>query len=186
MAVPQGDAVVPLINSLIPGFDIVVATKDWHPRNHVSFASSHPGKKVLDEIEGAHGNQVLWPEHCVQSSQGARFHPDLDLDGLNLILHKGMKRGIDSYSAFYENDRKTETGLRYYLQGLKVDEVYIGGLALDYCVYYSALDAVRCGFKTSVVMDACRGVNFPESSVDSALDSMRGEGVILLNSKEVI
>jgi nicotinamidase/pyrazinamidase len=185
LAVSQGDAVVPIINRMIPLFPTVVATQDWHPAEHISFASRHKGKKPLDVITLDGQEQVLWPDHCVQGSRGADFHPDLDTRGVRLILRKGTRRELDSYSGFYENDRATETGLSHYLRGLGLTELYLCGLATDYCVYYSATDAVRLGFSTSLISDACRGVDFPEGNVADVLGRMEALGIRLLSSKDL-
>ena len=143
LAVNGGDRIIPLINKIMEKFERVVATQDWHPVEHTSFAVNHKGKKVLDTV-AVHGiTQVLWPEHCVQGTEGADFHPDLEKRYFNLILRKGMNPELDSYSAFFENDKTTSTGLEYYLKGLGLSHVYICGLATDYCVYYSAMDALK-------------------------------------------
>jgi nicotinamidase/pyrazinamidase len=162
----------------------VVATQDWHPRNHVSFASNHPGKSPFDVIPAASGDQVLWPDHCVPGTSGARFHPDLDTLPFDLIVRKGMNPELDSYSAFFENDHKTPTGLHFYLNGLGVETVYLVGLALDVCVFYSALDAVQLGYRTIVVQDACRGIDSPPGSLNERLEQMRGAGIRLMNAAD--
>jgi nicotinamidase-related amidase len=185
LAVNGGDEVVAVINTLLSRFPRAVATQDWHPVGHVSFASSHPGKKVLDTIDAGGTHQVLWPDHCVQGTRGAELHPMLDVRGIGLVLRKGMSMGMDSYSAFFENDRKTETGLSQYLEGLKLREVFVCGLATDYCVFFSAMDARRLGFKVSLVADACRGVDFPSGSIDKALSEMRKAGVTSVESGKI-
>ncbi|MDR1618371.1 MAG: bifunctional nicotinamidase/pyrazinamidase [Treponema sp.] len=191
LAVGGGDEVVAPLNALARRLAAaggrVIATQDWHPAGHVSFASAHPGKKpgetaVLPGI----GVQALWPDHCVQGSFGAAFHEKLDLGPVNLVLRKGFRPGLDSYSAFFENDRTTLTGLEGFLKGLGVDTVLIGGLATDYCVFYSALDAVRLGFKTLVPGDAVRGVGYPEGSVEKALAEMKAAGIGLVSSEEFL
>ena len=159
LAVPRGDEVVPLINGLAARFAHVVLTQDWHPRGHLSFASSHPGKVPYQSIELAYGSQVLWPDHCVQGTAGAAFRQDLEIPHAELVLRKGYHRDIDSYSAFYENDRKTRTGLAGYLGERGFRRVFLAGLAFDFCVRYSAEDARREGFETVVVEDACRGID---------------------------
>ena len=159
LAVPRGDEVVPLINSLAGKFAHVVLTQDWHPRRHLSFASSHSGKKPYQTIEVAYGSQVLWPDHCVQGTAGAAFRQDLAVPHAELVLRKGYHREIDSYSAFYENDRKTHTGLAGYLRERGFGRVFLAGLAFDFCVRYSAEDAKREGFEAIVIEDACRGID---------------------------
>jgi nicotinamidase/pyrazinamidase len=159
LAVPRGDEVVPLINDLGRKFAHVVLTQDWHPRGHLSFASSHPGTKPYQTIEVAYGAQVLWPDHCVQGTKGAAFRDDLHVDRAELVLRKGYHREIDSYSAFYENDRTTHTGLGGYLRERGLERVFLAGLAFDFCVRYSAEDAHREGFEAIVIEDACRGID---------------------------
>ena len=159
LSVPRGDEVVPLANSLAARFAHVVLTQDWHPRGHLSFASSHPGKKPYQTIEVAYGTQVLWPDHCVQGTPGAAFREDLAIPHAELVLRKGYHREIDSYSAFYENDRKTHTGLAGYLRERGFGRVFLAGLAFDFCVRYSAEDACREGFQAIVIEDACRGID---------------------------
>ena len=159
LAVPHGDEVVPLINGLAAKFAHVVLTQDWHPRGHLSFASSHPGKTPYQTIEVAYGTQVLWPDHCVQGTEGAAFCKDLAIPHAELMLRKGYHRAIDSYSAFYENDRKTRTGLAGYLRERDFRRVFLAGLAFDFCVRYSAEDARREGFEAIVIEDACRGID---------------------------
>lgn len=159
LAVPKGDDVVPVINRLAARFRHVVLTQDWHPEGHLSFASSHPGKQPYDTIEVSYGKQVLWPDHCVQGTPGAAFRDDLDIPHAQLILRKGYHRAIDSYSAFYENDRITRTGLTGYLRERGLRRVFLAGLAFDFCVRYSAEESHREGFETIVVEDACRGID---------------------------
>jgi nicotinamidase/pyrazinamidase len=180
LAVETGDEVVPVINRILPGFPLVVATQDWHPPDHVSFASSHPGRKPLEMVSANGIEQVLWPDHCVQGTRGADLHPRLDTSRVGLLLRKGMRKGLDSYSAFFENDRRTDTGLRHYLKGLGVRAVFVCGLATDYCVLFSALDARRLGFRVTVVTDACRGVDLPRENVSRALAAMEKAGVRML------
>jgi len=159
LAVPLGDEVVPLIGRLAEQFRNVVLTQDWHPRGHLSFASVHPGKRAYETIAVAYGPQVLWPDHCVQATPGAEFHKSLNIPHAGLVLRKGIHRAIDSYSAFYENDRKTPTGLIGYLRERGLTRIFLAGLALDFCVRYSAEDAHREGFSVFVVEDACRGID---------------------------
>jgi nicotinamidase/pyrazinamidase len=182
LAVESGDEVVPVINRLMPGFPIVVATQDWHPPDHVSFASTHPERKPLDMIDAEGIDQVLWPDHCVQGTRGAELHPRLESGRIGLVLRKGMRPMLDSYSAFFENDRRTDTGLRHYLKGMKVRHLCICGLATDYCVLASALDARRLGLRVTLVLDACRGVDFPQGSIERAIASMQKAGVLVTDS----
>jgi nicotinamidase/pyrazinamidase len=168
LSVPRGDEVVPLVNSLAARFSHVVLTQDWHPRGHLSFASSHPSKKPYQTIEVAYGTQILWPDHCVQGTVGAAFREDLAIAHAELVLRKGYHREIDSYSAFYENDRRTPTGLAGYLRERGFTRVFLAGLAFDFCVRYSTEDAHREGFMAIVIEDACRGID-----VDGSLAATR-------------
>ena len=171
LAVPRGDEVVSAINRLAGKFAHVVLTQDWHPPSHLSFASSHPGRRPFDTIQASYGPQVLWPDHCVQGTRGAEFHRDLRIPHAELVLRKGYRRGIDSYSTFRENDRKTPTGLAGYLRERKFARVFLAGLAFDFCVRYSAEDAKREGFAVIVVEDCCRAIDL-ESSAASTRDSL--------------
>lgn len=182
LAVESGDEVVPIINSIQHKFDRVIATQDWHPQNQISFASNHSGKKPFDEIELNGYRQTLWPDHCVQGTKGADFHPLLNLLKIDLILRKGTSAHVDSYSAFLENDKKTKTGIDGYLTSIAADEVYICGLATDFCVFYSAMDARTFGFNTCVVIDACRGIDLPKGNVARVLDEMRSRGIRIIES----
>ncbi len=177
LAVPDGDAVVPLINRMMEGADAVILTQDWHPAGHSSFASSHPGQAPFGLVEMGYGGQVLWPDHCVQGTEGAAFHPDLRTDG-DLIIRKGFRSAIDSYSAFFENDRTTPTGLEGYLRSRGITELTFAGLATDFCVAYSAMDPARLGFRASVALEACRAIDL-EGSLSAALEEMRLAGVDL-------
>lgn len=170
LAVERGDEVVAVINRVSLAFTRIVATQDWHPPGHLSFASSHPGRKPLETVEVNGIAQVLWPDHCVQGSRGAELHPRLDTRGVSLVLRKGMRTELDSYSAFFENDRATATGLAGYLRGLGVDELFVCGLATDYCVFASVMDALALGFRVTVVRDACRGVDFPAGNALAAME----------------
>jgi nicotinamidase/pyrazinamidase len=163
LAVPHGDEVVPIINQLAARFTHVILTQDWHPRGHLSFASSHPGKLPFEAIEVAYGEQVLWPDHCVQGTPGAEFCENLDIPHAQLVLRKGYHRLIDSYSAFYENDKKTHTGLAGYLRERGLSRVFVAGLAFDFCVRFSCEDAHGEGFGALVVADACRGIDLAGS-----------------------
>ena len=191
LAVSRGDEVIGPLNDLALIFSRkgarVIATQDWHPGDHVSFASSHPGKKSGDMVKvkgskAAIEDQVLWPDHCVQNTQGAEFYKNLDTGLLHMIIRKGYRKQLDSYSAFFENDRITPTGLDGFLKGLSMDTVFLGGLATDYCVFYSAMDAIALGYRTYVIKDAVRGVGYPEGSVERALETMENAGVILADS----
>lgn len=176
LALPGGEQVVAPINRLARQFRHVVLTQDWHPPGHQSFASSHPGHQPFDTVQLAYGAQTLWPDHCVQGSQGAALHADLEIPHAELILRKGYHAAIDSYSAFYENDRRTRTGLTGYLRERGLRRLFLAGLATDYCVLYSALDACREGFEVVVQLDACRGLNH-EGSLAAALRAMHQAGV---------
>ncbi len=176
LAVPEGDAVVPLVNRLAQAFDNVLMTQDWHPPGHGSFASSHPDKAPFETVEASYGTQVLWPDHCVQGTEGADFHADLELPGAQLVLRKGFRKQVDSYSAFYENDRKTPTGLTGYLRSRGFKRLVLAGLATDFCVHYSAVDARREGFAALVVEDACRAIDL-DGSLAAARQAMTEAGV---------
>ena len=184
LAVNKGDEVVEPLNRLAAFFSAncgsIVATQDWHPEAHASFASSYDGKKPGEtvELEGV-GKQILWPDHCVQGTRGADFHQALDLKPVNLVIRKGFRKGLDSYSAFFENDLKTSTGLDGFLKALSINTVVLGGLATDYCVLYSALDAAALGYKTYVVRDAVRAVGIPEGSEERAFKLLEEAGVII-------
>jgi nicotinamidase/pyrazinamidase len=183
LEVPRGDDVVPIVNRLAARFRNVVLTQDWHPRGHLSFASSHPGKRPFETIAVAYGPQVLWPDHCVQDTPGAAFHKDLDIPHAALVLRKGRDRAIDSYSAFYENDRKTRTGLAGYLRERGLNRVFLAGLAFDFCVRYSAEDARREGFAVFVVEDGCRGIDL-DGSVAAARASFAAHGISCLATRD--
>ena len=176
LAVPRGDEVVPLINRLAARFDNVVLTQDWHPRRHASFASSHSGKKPFETIELAYGTQVLWPDHCVQGTSGAAFHSVLNVTKAQLVIRKGHHRGIDSYSGFLEADRKTATGLAGYLRERGLRSLYVCGLATDFCVAWTALDARAAGFDVTVIEDACRAIDL-DGSLARAWSDMNAAGV---------
>lgn len=163
LAVRDGGAVIPVIERIAPLFEHVLLTQDWHPAGHSSFASSHPGRKAFEQVEMSYGEQTLWPDHCVQGSRGAEFHSDLKLPRAELILRKGFRAGIDSYSAFFENDRSTATGLAGYLRERGIGRVFLAGLAYDYCVGFSALDARRLGLPAVIVRDACRAIDLDGS-----------------------
>jgi eukaryotic-like serine/threonine-protein kinase len=177
LAVSGGDEVVPVINKLSRRFAHVILTQDWHCEDHLSFASSHPGKKALDRVELPYGEQILWPDHCIQGMPGAEFHPQLDLSHCELIIRKGFHREIDSYSAFFENDRQTPTGLAGYLRERGLTRLFLVGLATDFCVAYSALDARRLGFEVTVIEAGCRGIDVG-GSLAAAWEQMKEAGVI--------
>ncbi len=177
LAVEAGDQIVAPINAMMDDFDAVILTQDWHPAGHSSFASSHTGKVPFDLIEMPYGPQVLWPDHCVQNSEGAAFHPKLRTDA-DLILRKGFRDAIDSYSAFFENDQTTPTGLKGYLETRGIDRLTLVGLATDFCVHYSAVDAARLGFDVTVRQDACRAIDM-DGSLAVALQAMQAAGVTL-------
>lgn len=185
LEVPEGDQVVPVANRLQHAFELVVAGQDWHPPDHLSFAEQHPGHEVGEVIEVAGLSQILWPVHCVQDTPGARFHSALQRKRIAHIVRKGTDREIDSYSAFFDNGHRRATGLADYLQQRGVTDVFVCGLATEYCVKFTALDAVELGFTTHVVLDGCRGVNLQAGDVDKALDEMREAGVQLVRASEI-
>jgi nicotinamidase/pyrazinamidase len=179
LGVPRGDEVIPIANRLAIDYEVVVATQDWHPADHLSFASHHPGRRVGDVIQLAGLEQVLWPDHCVQGTHGAEFAAALDLDYIQHVIRKGTDRNIDSYSGFFDNGRRQATGLEDYLRDCGVDEVHIAGLATDYCVKFTAIDAAELGFRTVVLTEAIRGVELRPGDSQRALDEMRAAGVEL-------
>jgi len=184
LAVPEGDAVIPLLNRLAGRFRHVILTQDWHPPGHASFASAHSGRQPFDEIRLAYGPQTLWPDHCVQGTPGAEFHPGLALPRVELVIRKGFHPGIDSYSAFLENDRRTATGLAGYLRERGIARVFLAGLATDYCVHFSAVDGRHAGFHVVVLLDACRAIDLG-GSLAGALAAMRRAGAILADSSQL-
>ena len=183
LAVPQGDEVVPVINGVAGRFENVVLTQDWHPRGHASFASSH-GKKPFETIRLRYGEQVLWPDHCVQGTSGAAFHRDLALTHAQLVVRKGFHRDIDSYSGFMEADRKTSTGLAGYLKERGLKKLFVCGLATDFCVAWTALDARAAGFDVTIIEDACRAIDL-EGSLARAWEDMQAAGVKRSHSTQV-
>ena len=183
LAVPGGETVVPLINRLAARFAHVILTQDWHPADHLSFASSHAAKQPFETVDAPYGPQILWPDHCVQGMPGAAFHPGLDIPRAELVLRKGFRRGIDSYSAFYENDRKTATGLAGYLRERGLRNLYLAGLAFDFCVYYSAEDGHREGFAVSVIEDACRAIDM-NGSASAAKAKLAERGIACIGSAD--
>lgn len=184
LAVPGGDQIIPLVNALQARFEHVVLSQDWHPGGHQSFASSHPGRQPFEMIEVPYGLQVLWPDHCVQGTRGAEFHSELDTTRAKLIVRKGMYPHIDSYSAFRENDRRTSTGLAGYLKELNIRRLFLCGIATDFCVKWSALDARATGFDVVVIEDACRGINV-DGSLEAARSEMLEAGVRLIHADDV-
>jgi nicotinamidase/pyrazinamidase len=185
LPVPHGDEVIPLANELQRQFELVVATKDWHPPDHGSFAANHPGKKpgdriILDGIE-----QILWPVHCVQNTHGAEFAPSFDTSRIAHVFHKGIEPLIDSYSTFFDNAHRRHTGLAHYLKERSIEDIYLLGLALDYCVKYSALDARQLKLNTHVILDGCRGIDLEPGDVDRALDEMERAGARILKSSDL-
>jgi nicotinamidase/pyrazinamidase len=183
LAVPHGDEVVPIVNRLASRFANVVLTQDWHPPGHESFASSHPGHKPFELTTAAYGPQVLWPDHCVQGTPGAEFHRELSTPHAELVMRKGFRRAIDSYSAFYENDHRTPTGLVGYLRERDLTNVYVAGLAFDFCVRYTAEDARRAGFTVAVIEDACRGIDL-DGSVAATRQSLAVLNIPCVSEKD--
>jgi nicotinamidase/pyrazinamidase len=186
LAVPDGDAIILMANRLQPYFKKVIATKDWHPKDHMSFASNHPGHNVGDIIEVQGIDQILWPDHCVQKSKGAEFHPYFETSHVQHIIYKGTDKTIDSYSAFFDNEHQRETGLSDLLKKEGIHKLYIMGLATDYCVKYSCRDAVKLGFEVSIIEDGCRGVELKPGDVAAAFKEMKEEGVKVVRSSEII
>ncbi|HYO24614.1 MAG TPA: bifunctional nicotinamidase/pyrazinamidase [Lacipirellulaceae bacterium] len=186
LPVPEGDVIVPLVNRLQPRFDVVVATQDWHPPGHGSFAASHPGANVYDVVDLNGLPQVLWPVHCVQHTPGAAFVPGLDTRRIDRVFPKGTDPGIDSYSGFFDNGHRRATGLGEHLKALGVRDVYVCGLATDYCVKFTALDARLLGFDTFLLEDASRGVNVQPGDVTQAIESMRTAGVSVVRSETLL
>ncbi|HUK61513.1 MAG TPA: bifunctional nicotinamidase/pyrazinamidase [Stellaceae bacterium] len=179
LAVPRGEEIVPAVNRLARSISTIVLTQDWHPRDHRSFASQHAGQKPYDVVAFPYGPQILWPDHCVQGTEGAAFCRDLDIPGATLVIRKGFRREIDSYSTFFENDRRTPTGLQGYLRERGMRRVFVAGLAFDFCVGYSALDAARLGFETCVIEDACRAIDV-DGSEAATRKSLAEAGVALV------
>ena len=185
LAVPEGDAVVAVINRLGDHFAHRILTQDCHPANHRSFASNHHGASVMQITELDYGPQVLWPDHCVQGSAGAKFHPELETQGCEMIVRKGFRPEIDSYSAFFENDQRTSTGLAGYLRDRGFGKLYLAGLATDFCVLYSALDGRKEGFDVCLIEDACRGIDL-DGSLDVALDQMKQVDIQFVQSTRLL
>ncbi len=185
LAVKEGDKIIPVVKSLVNQFDNIIMTQDWHPEGHLSFATSHDGKSPYESIELPYGRQVLWPRHCVQGSKGAEFHPDIDPNIAQVIIRKGFRKSIDSYSAFYENDQETPTGLNGYLKERGIETIYLCGLASDFCVKWSALDGIKNGFEVKVISDAVRGIDI-DGSLAQAWKEMLEAGVEKISSADII
>lgn len=185
LAVPDGDKVIPVANKLQATFPLVVATQDWHPANHGSFAANHPGKKVFEQIELNGLPQTLWPVHCVQNTKGAELAATLNRERIANVFPKGTDPGIDSYSGLFDNGHRKSTGLGEWIKQKGATEVFVCGLATDYCVKFTALDAVQMGFKTHLVEDACRGVNLRPDDVKNAVEEMKRAGVSISRSSEL-
>lgn len=186
LGVPESDAILPLINEMVHyPFDLIIATNDWHPSDHGSFASNHQGKKIGDHIQLGGLDQILWPIHCVQGTWGSEFGPNWDTTQVDKIIYKGTDPLIDSYSIFYDNGHRKTTGLEIYLRDKGVKDIFIAGLTTEYCVLYSVLDAIQLGFRPYVILDACRGVNLQPQDSEKAIEKMRKAGAILLSFKDV-
>ncbi|HZW77088.1 MAG TPA: bifunctional nicotinamidase/pyrazinamidase [Flavobacteriaceae bacterium] len=183
LPVPEGDQIIPVINKIQPKFDLIVASQDWHPKDHVSFASNHPGKNIFDVIEIHGKQQTLWPDHCVQNTEGADFHPDLDTQKWETIFRKGTDKNIDSYSAFFDNGHLKSTGLAGYLKEKGFSQIYLCGLAADICVYYSLFDAFKEGFACFFIEDASRSLN--PSELEKQKAEMRESGIQIVQSYEI-
>ncbi|MEO6802296.1 MAG: bifunctional nicotinamidase/pyrazinamidase [Granulicella sp.] len=191
LAVTEGDTIIPRINALAQQFDHVLLTQDWHPEQHISFASTHVGSRPYQQIDVAYGPQTLWPDHCLQQSTGAAFHPDLNVSHAELILRKGFRKNIDSYSAFLENDRVTPTGLSGYLRERNLRRLFVCGLAYDFCVRFSAIDGKALGFETLVVEDVSRPVNIPATdtlpgSIDATNNAFAAANILRIQSTDIL
>lgn len=185
LAVPNGDKIIPIVNKLIDRFDTIIQTQDWHPKGHLSFASNHSNKDEYDTIEIDYGTQVLWPDHCIQGSRGGEFHPDLNTQKTQVIIRKGFRKGIDSYSTFFENDQKTKTGLTGYLKTRGITDLYTVGLATDFCVKWSILDGIDEGFTMHIIEDAVAGIDL-DGSLNQAWKEMNEKGVNITTSKSLL
>ncbi len=183
LAVSEGDHTIGVANEVASKFELVIATQDWHPADHGSFAANHEGHQPYDSIDLNGLQQVLWPVHCVQGSDGAKFHKDLDMAPVTKVVQKGTDSGIDSYSGFFDNGHRKSTGLADHLRASNVEEVFVLGLATDYCVKFTALDAVAEGFRVTLIEDGCRGVNLAPGDADAAIEEMRAAGVTITTSK---
>jgi len=185
LEVPSGGSIVPVVNRLIDSFDAIIQTQDWHPAGHASFASSYANKNPYDTTNMDYGTQVLWPDHCVQGSDGAAFHPDLNTNKSQVIIRKGFRPGIDSYSAFFDNDHKTKTGLTGYLKTRGISDLFTVGLATDFCVKWSILDGMDEGFNMHIVEDAVKGIDL-DGSLEGAWNEMRSKGVTIVQSDSIL
>lgn len=185
LEVPNGDKIIPIVNKLIDRFDTIIQTQDWHPKGHLSFASSHSNKDEYDTVEMDYGTQVLWPDHCIQGSRGGEFHPDLNTQKIQVIIRKGFRKEIDSYSTFFENDKKTKTGLTGYLKTRGITELYTVGLATDFCVKWSILDGIDEGFTMHIIEDAVAGIDL-DGSLNQAWKEMKEKGVNITTSKSLL
>lgn len=186
LEVPGGNEIMPVINKLINNFELIVFTQDWHPARHKSFASNQQGKNIYDVIELNGIKQVLWPDHCVQNTFGSQFHKDLNIPGEAAVFRKGTDAEVDSYSGFYDNNKIHSTGLEKYLKDNNIDEVYICGLALDYCVKFTALDSSNLNFETYVITDATRAVNVNPDDGLHSIEELKKNGVKIISSKEIL
>jgi nicotinamidase/pyrazinamidase len=186
LAVPEGDKVIPIVNRLLPHFELIVATQDWHPANHGSFAANHPGRKPGELIELNGLRQILWPTHCVQNTPGAALVPRLELARISHVSQKGTDSLIDSYSGFFDNGHRKSTSLEGFLREQKITELFIAGLATDYCVKFTALDAIGLGFRTHLIEDACRGVNLRPGDMTRAVEEMKRAGVLINQSEKFL
>ncbi len=186
LGVPGALEAIPIINALIPQFPLVIATQDWHPREHVSFAPNHPGKKPGETIEVSGISQILWPVHCVRETPGAELVSSLQKEKISCHFYKGTDPLIDSYSAFFDNARRKSTGLEEYLKTRQIDQLYIAGVCTEYCVLYSTIDAIDLGFSVAVVADACRGIDLHPGDVDNALAAMKAKGARILSSADIL
>jgi nicotinamidase/pyrazinamidase len=186
LGVPGANAIFPLANTIQDHFDIVIATKDWHPKNHGSFANNHPGCHPYEIVELNDLPQVLWPAHCIQETKGSQFHPKLKTKKITKIIHKGTDARLDSYSTFFDNAHQKQTELHQYLQEKEVKDLYIMGLATDYCVQFSVLDAIALGYRTHVILDGCFGINKKPGDIDKAIENMKAAGAIIVDSQATI
>lgn len=186
LAASRGNEIIPIINRLMEKYPLIIATKDWHPKNHISFAANHPGKKVGDIVKASEIDQILWPDHCVQNTHGSEFVPGLDTDKIEKIFYKGTDPLVDDYSAFFDNAKKRKTGVEEYLKSKGIREIAIVGFVTDYCVLYSVRDAIELGFEISVIKDACCPINLQEGDEKKALREMKRRGAKILVSKDVL
>ncbi len=185
LGVPKANAIFPLANQIQDHFELIIASKDWHPKNHKSFSENHPSHKAFDIVELNGLSQILWPIHCVQETKGAEFHPQLRIDKIRKIIYKGTDPNIDSYSAFFDNMHNKSTELDLYLRNQNVKHLYILGLATDYCVQYTVLDAIQLDFKTSVILDGCFGINKSSGDIETAIENMKKAGATIINSHDI-